>query len=295
MIEFHADDYGLFPAASRRIIECINDGYISGISIMPNSPRLDECMKLLSSECKREVKLTIHLNLVEGKPLSPVEEVPDLVDENGNFDVSFAELLLAFFLPGPKRNLKSQIKAEFKRQIENCLKYFPDGKGIRLDSHRHYHCVPIVFDVIDELVAQEGYDVISVRITQEKPDFYRGILKFEYLRPINVIKSILLYFLCWMDSIRHKKLYSLYNSDFSGVMFSGHMTYKNLVRILENISSRRSAFKDNIELLFHPGAVLEEEDVDCITDSSDAGFMTSGMRIREGEAVKKIRRGLSEK
>ncbi len=290
MIEFHADDYGLFPAASRRIIECANDGYLSGISIMPNSPRLDECMDILKKECKKELKLTIHLNLVEGKPLSPAEEVSDLINEEGNFDISFEEILLANIIPGTKNDLQKQIKAEFKRQIDNCLKYFPAGKGIRLDSHRHYHCIPMIFDCIDELIKEEGYDVTSVRITREKPEFYNGILKFEYLKPINVVKAILLNTLCFVDKIRHKDLYSLYNSDFSGVMFSGHMTYKNLVKILKNISSKRDAFKENIELLFHPGAVLEEEDVDLITDSSDAGFMTSGMRLKEGEAVKRVKK-----
>ena len=290
MIEFHADDYGLFPAASRRIIECANDGYLSGISIMPNSPRLDECMDILKKECKKELKLTIHLNLVEGKPLSPAEEVSDLINEEGNFDISFEEILLANIIPGSKNDLQKQIKAEFKRQIDNCLKYFPEGKGIRLDSHRHYHCIPMIFDCIDELIKEEGYDVTSVRITREKPEFYNGILKFEYLKPINVVKAILLNTLCFVDKIRHKDLYSLYNSDFSGVMFSGHMTYKNLVKILKNISSKRDAFKENIELLFHPGAVLEEEDVDLITDSSDAGFMTSGMRLKEGEAVKRVKK-----
>ena len=290
MIEFHADDYGLFPAASRRIIECANDGYLSGISIMPNSPRLDECMDILKKECKKELKLTIHLNLVEGKPLSPAEEVSDLINEEGNFDISFEEILLANIIPGTKDDLQKQIKAEFKRQIDNCLKYFPEGKGIRLDSHRHYHCIPMIFDCIDELIKEEGYDVTSVRITREKPEFYNGILKFEYLKPINVVKAILLNTLCFVDKIRHKDLYSLYNSDFSGVMFSGHMTYKNIVKILKNISSKRDAFKENIELLFHPGAVLEEEDVDLITDSSDANFMTSGMRLKEGEAVKRVKK-----
>ncbi len=290
MIEFHADDYGLFPEASRRILECANDGYLSAVSIMPNSERLEECMDIMKKECKRELKLTVHLNLVEGSPLSPVEEVPDLVDENGHFNVTFLELLMANFLPGSKKGLKGQIKKEYKRQIDRCLKYFPDGKGINLDSHRHYHCVPLIFDAIDELIKEEGYDVASLRIPKEKPEFYRGILKFEYLKPINVVKVLLLNFLCLIDGMRHRQLYSLYDSDFSGVMFSGHMTYKNTLKILENISGNRKAFRENIELLFHPGAVLEEEDAQKIVDEGDAGFMTSNMRLKEGEAVKKIKR-----
>ena len=44
MIEYHADDYGLFPEQSRHIMECYHKGALNGISIMPNSPYLKECM-----------------------------------------------------------------------------------------------------------------------------------------------------------------------------------------------------------------------------------------------------------
>ena len=44
MIEYHADDYGLFPAQSRHIADCYYNGALNGISIMPNSPYLKECM-----------------------------------------------------------------------------------------------------------------------------------------------------------------------------------------------------------------------------------------------------------
>ncbi len=48
MIEFHADDYGLYRAQSRLILDCIENGRVSGISLMPNSPHLGECMEMLA-------------------------------------------------------------------------------------------------------------------------------------------------------------------------------------------------------------------------------------------------------
>ena len=48
MTEFHADDYGLFPKQSKRILRCITEGACNGISIMPNSPYLSECMEMLA-------------------------------------------------------------------------------------------------------------------------------------------------------------------------------------------------------------------------------------------------------
>lgn len=44
MIEYHADDYGMFRTQSQHIIDCYHNGALNGISIMPNSPYLAECM-----------------------------------------------------------------------------------------------------------------------------------------------------------------------------------------------------------------------------------------------------------
>ena len=46
MTEFHADDYGLFPAQSRRILECCTGGALNGTSLLPNSPWLEDCLAM---------------------------------------------------------------------------------------------------------------------------------------------------------------------------------------------------------------------------------------------------------
>ena len=94
-IEYHADDYGLFPNQSHRILDCHRNGNLNGISVFPNSPHLPECMSdmHLFSE---EVAVTVHLNLMEGKSLS---QVPLLTDEEGRLNSSFGGLLLRSFLP----------------------------------------------------------------------------------------------------------------------------------------------------------------------------------------------------
>ena len=44
----HADDYGYNIEVSKDIIDCIKEGTLHGISIMPNSPYFDECMAILN-------------------------------------------------------------------------------------------------------------------------------------------------------------------------------------------------------------------------------------------------------
>ena len=63
------------------------------------------------------------------------------------------------------------------------------------------------------------------------------------------------------------------------------MTYRNVRLILKNIENRPSDFRENIELMFHPGAVLEREDQERINDAEDRAYMSDEMRDREAEAL----------
>ncbi len=285
MIEFHADDFGMFPSAAGRIIECINEGSINGISIMPNGPCFDECMQMLQSKCHKDIRIAIHLNLMTEKPLSDPEKIPDLVDEQGFLCASYKKLLAASFLPYLKKRYKEQIKEELKKQIERCLPY--DISPLRIDSHRHFHMIPVVFDSLSELIAQEHYTVGSVRIIREKSAYYKRLRKFECFRPVNVIKVLLLNFLGRIDKKRHPDLYGKATADFASILFSGCMTEQNVRLLIGNISAKRDGRKEDIELMFHPGAVSEIEDLERIHDPEDAKYMSDEMRYREKEAVMK--------
>ncbi len=288
MIEFHADDYGMFPEASRRIIECINHGAINAISMMPNGPCLEECMKILKTECTKPVKLSVHLNLMTEKPLSDPKKIPDLVDARGYFCVTYKKLLLAGLSPKNKKRIQAEIKEELGAQIERCLPYYTDGARLRLDSHRHFHMVPIVFDAIAELVNERGYDPEYIRIIHEKTAFYRHFLRFEHFRPINIIKAVLLNTLGKTDKRRHPALYARGEADFASILLSGIMTKKNLSILLQNIQAKPGAFRQDIELMFHPGLVTRAEDKARIDDAEDAAYMSDEMRKQEMDAVMSI-------
>jgi len=85
-IEFHADDYALFPVQSHRILDCRRNGNLGGISVMPNSPYLEECMSDLFP-FRKDLDITVHLNLIEGSSLCSREEVPLLTEETGRLFV----------------------------------------------------------------------------------------------------------------------------------------------------------------------------------------------------------------
>ena len=136
MIEFHADDFGLFERQSQRILQCYQNGVLNGVSIMPNSDCLPQCIQILRPYLSN-ISVAIHLNLVEGQCLSDPNDVSLLVNEQGIFNISFGKLLCVSFMPARKKYI-SQIRKEFTKQIQRVDSLLKQ-KTLRLDSHVHYH------------------------------------------------------------------------------------------------------------------------------------------------------------
>ena len=287
MVEFHADDYGLFPQQSRRILDCAVNGVLSGVSIMPNSEYLDTCMEMLSA-APREIALTVHLNLVEGRCLSDPKDVPLLVDEQGNFSISFVKLLLVSF--SPKRKIyRQQIRQELLLQIRRCQPYFK-GRPLRLDCHVHYQELPVVFDSIMDLIREEDLTVSFLRMPREPLGYYWPLKGFHGLKPINLVKVLVLNTLDIRNRIKYRSVLShMEQKDFFGVACSGNMCYENASLLLRRYRSRGKGAKDGLEMLFHPGSVLEEDCIRQLTSEDDLHFLTAQGRASEADALKRLK------
>ena len=110
MIYFCADDYGISSQSNTRIEECLKNGVLNKISILPNGDASDFSERLFGED----VKLSLHLNLIEGYPLSKKEDVSLLVTDKGFFKYSFIGL---FFLSifGNRSLLEKQVYNEIKK------------------------------------------------------------------------------------------------------------------------------------------------------------------------------------
>ena len=290
MTEFHADDYGLFPTQSERILACHRNGVLNGTSIMPNSPWRDTCLDMLPRD---GVSLSIHLNLMEGQCLAPADEVPLLVDEKGVFRVSFVKLLFCP-LTGHCREYRRQLKRELSAQIHALLPAFASfGQPLRLDGHAHWHMLPVVFDALMELLAEEGLPVDYIRIPREPITLYlRHLPALWPIRPINVVKSLLLHMLAHRNLRRYgAALAGMEKKLFLGVLFSGCFDYNRMKSLLPDAEKLAAAKGWGVELLAHPGAVYEKEDIALLTNRDDLAFLTSTDRMAESEAFQKLREG----
>ena len=277
-IEYHADDYGLFPTQSHRILDCHRNGNLNGISVMPNSPHLSECM---SDMCQfsEEVAVTVHLNLIEGQSLT---QVPLLTDAQGRLNSSFGGLLLRSFLPS-RDSYRQQLKQELRAQIQAIQKYFPEEKPLRLDGHAHYHMIPVVFDAMMDVIREDNLKISYIRIPREYWKIYLPHLgKLQDFSPINLIKVLILNILSrWAEIKYGDVLQNLERKLFLGVFLSGRMYYENVIHLLPGAVALPEKLGMNLEILGHPGGVFEQEDIAEITSAEDRAFLTNPLRNRE--------------
>lgn len=291
-ILFHADDYGANEEISGHIIDCISKGALRSISILPNSGRLGPCMKLFDKRAYefkgRTVRRSIHFNIAEGRPLSPPEEIPLLVNGEGMFCTSFFKVLLWSFT-GRRAELKRQLTAEYKRQIEAVLPYIDE---IRIDSHQHYHMIPLalscILSVCEEASDGTGKPITFIRVPAEPiSPFIRHPSVWPGIKPINIIKNMVLNTLHIMDRGLLKP-YRERTAIFFGITFSGSMDYPKVKRVLKDfimIAARRGL---PLEVLAHPGGVSSTGDLMDVGNSDCVTFYTSKGRAAEKEMLLKI-------
>ena len=250
MIYFCADDYGISKSSNTRIEECLTNGVLNKISVLPNSDALDFKRRLLGEN----VKLSLHLNLIEGYPLSKKEDVSLLISDKGIFKYSFIGL---FFLSifGNRSLLKKQLYNEIKMQIDFWKKEMGEETPILVDSHQHTHMIPLVFKTLMRVIKEENVEVEYIRIPAEPilPYIKSPSLYFKF-RPIGLIKQWLLKFLKFVNRKELKKA-NIKSALFMGIMFSGQLTEDKINKLLPYYKKQN----ENIEIAFHPGYLESRE------------------------------------
>lgn len=283
LIEYHADDYGLFPAQSRRILDCAENGVLNAVSIMTTSPRLAVCMESFEPFLDK-LDIAVHLNFMEGQALRPGL----LTGKNGTFRVTFGSLLLHSFLLDRKK-YRAALKEEIKSQLQAAEPYL-SGKPLRIDSHAHYHMIPVVFDALMDVLTENKLPVSYIRIPMEPIGLYlRHWTELKGLRPINLVKVLVLNLLAARDLHKYRPfMETLEKRVFLGVMLSGRMSYPNVSALRKDAAALAERRGWGLEILAHPGGVYESDDLAELTHKDDAAFLSSRFRRDEAEMFQKV-------
>lgn len=144
----NADDFGYSDGICKSILELLNANAISATSLMCAAHGASERFRRWHVVDLRGIA-GVHLQLTGGRPLSPVAEVPTLVDpETGNFR-------------NPRKGdlpEVEQVEVEWRRQIQLACDVL-GGTPSHLDSHHGVHRIPELFHLYCGLAAELGVPV----------------------------------------------------------------------------------------------------------------------------------------
>ncbi|GAL13594.1 cellobiose phosphotransferase system YdjC-like protein [Vibrio astriarenae] len=85
----NADDFGLTKQVNRAIVQAMQNGVVTSTTLMTNQPATEHAIKLIKEHQLDNIGL--HVTLTSGRPISPIKNVADLIDENGQF-LTYSEL-----------------------------------------------------------------------------------------------------------------------------------------------------------------------------------------------------------
>jgi len=142
----HADDLGLSPGVNAGILSAIQKGVVTSTSLMVNFPATAEA---LVSVKRHSLDVGWHVNLVQGRPLTPPACIPSLVDSRGNFlspRVFFQKALLRRLNP---QEVRLELQTQRRVFLEAGL--FPS----HVDGHLHIHAMPGVAPVLREILREQ--------------------------------------------------------------------------------------------------------------------------------------------
>lgn len=293
-IDIHADDFCLSPQTSNEILDCIKAGKLDSVSVMTNMSCYElYAQKLLKEKksVKKIPKLSVHLNFMEGHCVAAKEEVSDLVDGRGYFNISWGNLFLWNYSPKKYIRIKKQLKAEIKAQTEKFFAIFGRDHLLRFDSHQHTHMIPLCYWALLEVIVEQHYQTDYIRITKEPIIPYLSeISLWTTYRPINWVKNLLLniYALGMEKTIeKNKPSWQKTNQPMFlwGILMSGKMDEDRVKKLMPKMVQTAEKKGRILEILFHPGTASADELGEEFCNKSANKFYTSTGRHIEYDCV----------
>jgi len=154
----NADDLGVSKGATLGVIRAHREGIVTSASLAVTTPFYAHALETCVRACPG-LGIGLHFTLTSGKPVSPMHQVPLLVDGNGFFRWGFVSLLLATTVRAPKE-LLDQVEIELEAQLQRLI-----NDGVRPDhinGERHIHLIPAVFDRVVAAAKRHGIPFVRL-------------------------------------------------------------------------------------------------------------------------------------
>jgi hopanoid biosynthesis associated protein HpnK len=243
-----ADDFGLSPAVNEAIERSHRDGVLRCASLMVGGAAMRDAVQ--RARRLPQLRVGLHVVVVDGRPVLPAARVPDLVDRDGRFGVQLLRSgIRFFFVPRVRRQLEAEIRAQFEAFA---------ATGLALDHvnvHKHMHLHPTVLSLI--LKIGRDFGVRAMRLPYEPIRALRGL----HARRLGPLLSAAL-LMPWNGLLRRRMRRAgiRFNHYVFGLSTTGGMTEDVVLRIVQGLPEGVS------EIYFHPVAAA------CTTGTGRPAF-----------------------
>ncbi|MDR3566676.1 MAG: hopanoid biosynthesis-associated protein HpnK [Syntrophobacteraceae bacterium] len=151
----NGDDFGLCREVNEAVILAWRKGVLTSTSLMASGEAFDQAVALAKENPGLAVGL--HVTCVAGRAVLPPFRIPHVVGNSGQFpgDPALAGLKY-FFRPGARKDLLSEIGAQFEKFARSGLNFS------HVDSHCHMHVNPAVLGAIVQIA--ESYGIKRIRV-----------------------------------------------------------------------------------------------------------------------------------
>lgn len=233
-----ADDFGMCEYVDRAILDLFDYGTLTSTNVLTNMGSLKRVEELKRFD---NISVGIHWNITTGKPISNMNDIPTLVDANGNF-YSIGEFKKRM---SQHKILLNDIEKELEAQYDIFMKSY--GKTASYwNTHENSSHVKSVFDICCNIAVK--HNIPATRI------FDRVYLDFDTVKSLKrrlreyAVRSIL--------HNRYKKVRKLFK------MPDGRLVaFSNSIKT--DIERNRKAILGskyrNIEMVIHPATEIDEK------------------------------------
>lgn len=239
----NVDDFGLTKATNEAVFELAALGTISSVTVMVNMPFAFEIKSLVN---QNNLGIGLHLNLTQGKPISPTHEVQSLIDDSGNFlpiDILKKRIRLNSV---NKQHVLQEISAQYIK-----LAGLIGNKVSHIDSHQDIMKFSIINRALLDFAGKSNLHIglrwyNKTYVTKSENQYNLINPSLLNISKFGLMRSVKETFL------RQKK--KAFTSTFKlpyGMLYPKDNRIRTLLKILPEIPSE--LFQDNIlEIMCHP-------------------------------------------
>lgn len=240
----NADDLGWSCRINEGIVEAHISGILTSATLIANGPATMHAMDLVKEIPTLDVGVHLNYHFGRGEYLQSKKVSSRLFRKDGSCRFSLGGLWAAATV---SRSIREELYRHFKDQIEAVL----EG-GLRpshLDTHKHLHLWPPIFELICRLASE--YNIRAIRVPVENP--------FIPIGPLNIRARLATAFLgtfWYLFSSRDLRRYKLFSPQrFVGITQTGFWTKQRFVSAIKYAAKRGGV----TEIMVHPGYVDDVE------------------------------------